>query len=306
MNQRQARANLVQAVQAITDLNWLQYLDAWGFELKRQHPRDHREPGKKEKEQFEDRLAALMRRHWRKQKAAIREKLEWQAPERKELLSPIQDGKLFLVPPIVPERKAIMAPSDIDFDDVFEEDEELIADLIRLLTGASTHGIDLFGQMVEIGMDYTLVNSKAAEWARKYAGDLIKDIDHTTQDVLRNAISAFVETPGFTIRDVMDMLPFSEERSISIAVTEITRSYAEANLIAGQELKREFPDVKIIKMWRTNQDNLVCLICAPLDGMEVEIDEGFSTEEGEGVDGPPIHPNDRCWLEVTTALAELD
>ena len=59
-------------------------------------------------------------------------------------------------------------------------------------------------------------------------------------------------------------------------------------------------------MWRTNQDDLVCLICAPLDGMEVEIDEGFSTEEGEGVDGPPIHPNDRCWLEVTTAFVELD
>src|SRR4030066_1186124 len=137
MSQRQARANLVQAVQAITDLNWLKYLDAWGFELKRQHPRDHREPGKKEKEQFEDRLAALRRRHWRKQKAAIREKLEWQAPERKELLSPIQDGKLFLVPPVVPEQKAIMAPSALRFDDALEDDEELIAELIKLLTGPS-------------------------------------------------------------------------------------------------------------------------------------------------------------------------
>src|SRR4030066_298732 len=278
MSQRQARANLVQAVPAIPDLNWLQYLDAWGFELKRQHPRDHREPGKKEKEQFEDRLAALRRRHWRKQKAAIREKLEWQTPERKELLSPIQDGKLFLVPPIVPERKAIMAPSDIDFDDVFEEDEELIADLIRLLTGASTHGIDLFGQMVEIGMDYTLVNAKAAEWARKYAGDLIKDIDHTTQDVLRNAISAFVETPGFRISDVMDMLPFSEERSMSVAVTEITNAYATANQIAGKEMQKEFPDVRVIKIWYTNNDDLVCEICAPLDGQEREIDEGFGVE----------------------------
>ena len=306
MNQRQARANLARAVQAIADLDWLQYLDAWGFELKRRHPRDHREPGKKEKEAFEDRLAALMRRHWRKQKQAIRERLEWQTPERKALLSPIRDGKLYLIIPDELEHKAIMAPSDIDFDDIFEEDEELIADLIRLLSGAALHGVAIFEELIKIGMDYTLVNAKAAEWARKYAGDLIKDIDHTTRDVLRNAISAFVETPGFTIRDVMDMLPFSEERSMSIAVTEITRSYAEANLIAGQELKREFPDVKIIKMWRTNQDDLVCLICAPLDGMEVEIDEGFSTEEGEGVDGPPIHPNDRCWLEVTTALAELD
>ena len=306
MNQRQARANLARAVQAIADLDWLQYLDAWGFELKRRHPRDHREPGKKEKEQFEDRLAALMRRHWRKQKAAIREKLEWQAPERKELLSPIQDGKLFLVPPVVPEQKAIMAPSDIDFDDAFEDDEELIAELIKLLTGASMHGIALFGQSIDIGMDYTLVNSKAAEWARKYAGDLIKDIDRTTQDVLRNAISAFVETPGFTIRDVMDMLPFSEERSMSVAVTEITNAYATANQIAGKEMQKEFPDVRVIKIWYTNNDDLVCEICAPLDGQEREIDEGFGVEEGEeGLDGPAAHVNCRCWLETSTALAEL-
>ena len=306
MNQQQARTNLVQAVQAIADLDWLQYLDAWGFELKRRHPRDHREPGKKEKEKFEDRLAALMRRHWRKQKAAIREKLEWQTPERKELLSPIQDGKLFLVPPVVPEQKAIMAPSDIDFDDAFEDDEELIAELIKLLTGASMHGIALFGQSINIGMDYTLVNSKAAEWARKYAGDLIKDIDRTTQDVLRNAISAFVETPGFTIRDVMDMLPFSEERSMSVAVTEITNAYATANQIAGKEMRKEFPDVRVIKIWYTNNDDLVCEICAPLDGQEREIDEGFGVEEGEeGLDGPAAHVNCRCWLETSTALAEL-
>jgi len=298
LNQRQARANLVQAVQAITDLNWLQYLDAWGFELKRQHPRDHREPGKKEKEQFEDRLAALMRRHWRKQKAAIREKLEWQAPERKIYNNEnIIDLMYF---------KAILSVADIDFDDAFEDDEELIAELIKLLTGASTHGIALFGQSINIGMDYTLVNSKAAEWARKYAGDLIKDIDRTTQDVLRNAISAFVETPGFTIRDVMDMLPFSEERSMSVAVTEITNAYATANQIAGKEMQKEFPDVRVIKIWYTNNDDLVCEICAPLDGQEREIDEGFGVEEGEeGLDGPAAHVNCRCWLETSTALAEL-
>jgi hypothetical protein len=153
-------------------------------------------------------------------------------------------------------------------------------------------------------MDWTLTNSRAVDWARKYAFDLIKDINKTTLEALQTAISTFVETPGFTIGDVVNMLPYDESRALRIAVTETTRAYAQANKLAGQDLKKEWPDMRIIKTWFTNNDDLVCVKCAPLNGMEVEIDEPFvHPETGEEYDAPPDpHPWCRCWDQVTTDI----
>jgi len=187
------------------------------------------------------------------------------------------------------------------------EDEDELALLIQLLTKNTKDGINLFGQSTGIDIDYTMTNAEAAEWARKYAAKFIKEIDDTTQSALQQAIIAFVETPGFTIGDVMDALPYDEQRALRIAVTEVTKTYAQGQLMAGDQLKKEFPDVRIVKRWYTNNDDLVCDICAPLDGMEIDIDDGFTTEEGsnEGLDSPPAHPNCRCWIDTSTALAEL-
>src|SRR3990172_5230044 len=178
------------------------------------------------------------------------------------------------------------------------EDEDEVAMLIQLRTKNTKDGINLFGQSTGIDIEYTLTNVEAATWARKYAKDFLKEIDGTTQDALQQAIIAFVETPGFTIGDVMDMLPYDEQRALRIAVTEVTRTYAQGQLMAGDQLKKEFPEVRVVKRWYTNNDDLVCEICAPLDGMELGIGEGFTTEadKSAGLDSPPAHPNCRCFI----------
>jgi len=272
-----ARSNLEMAVSRIA-LHVMPMLPDWA--MKR---RDRREPGKHEKEEFEDKLARIMLRLFVKQKEIIEQMLESQEPGRKVTTT------------INPNL----------FDDAFEDDNEILAELFRLLTQAEKHGIELF-KVGKPEIDYTLVNSRAAQWARDYAYTLVGEINDVTRRTLQQAISAFVETPGMTIGDVMDLLPFDKERASRVAVTEITRAYSEANQQAGRELAKQFPDVRVMKKWYTNMDAIVCDICAPLEGMEVEIDEGFSTEKGEGVMGPPIHPNDRCWIDTYTALAELD
>jgi len=101
-----------------------------------------------------------------------------------------------------------------------------------------------------------------------------------------------------TIGDVVNLLPYTESRALLIATTETTRVYAEANLLAGEALKKEYPDVQVIKRFFTNRDDRVCPLCAPLHGQEVEIGETF---EG-GYDGPPIHCGCRCWVETTTRI----
>jgi len=163
--------------------------------------------------------------------------------------------------------------------------------------------VNLFGNNSKVQIDWTLINLRAAQWAREYVYDLIKDINKTTREVMREALSQFVETPGMTLRDVMDMLPFDEDRAQRIAVTEITRVYAKADQMAGEELKEQFPDVRVVKVWFTNNDDRVCELCGPLDNQEVEIDENFYTPEPPYADGnPPRHPNCRCWTETTTKL----
>jgi SPP1 gp7 family putative phage head morphogenesis protein len=232
---------------------------------------------------MEDRLYMLFKRRFKKQLTALRERLEQNYPAKKDNS----------IPPI-------------PIDDIIngEEDSDFVADLIRVISGSAVGGVSLFKQSVNVGMDYTLINDRALDWAQTYSYELIGKatggIDATTRNVVSNVISRFVDTPGFTIGDAINQLSetFGETRARMIAVTEITRAYAQGNQIAGEELKKEFPDVKVVKTWFTNNDDRVCDICGPLDGVEVSIDDQFPG----GFDFPPGHVNCRCFVQTRTRI----
>ena len=141
----------------------------------------------------------------------------------------------------------------------------------------------------------------AAEWAKEHAGELIAEIDQTSADIVKAAIENFISTPGATMQDIIDRLPFDPVRAATIAVTETTNAYAQGQLLLGEELKNEFPDVKITKTWFTNNDEIVCEICNSFDGQEIDIDDQFEYED-ISVDGPAAHVNCRCWTSVTTDI----
>lgn len=239
--------------------------------------RDKREPGKRRKEMAELRLTAIIKRMFRRQKARVAERLEMMHPDRKALN--IQD--------------------DIDLTD-----EEAMAELIAEIIFATRDGVNLFDENMNLTLDYTGTNTEAAEWARKYGYDLVRNIDKLTVDSLQQAISAFVETPGMTIAQVMDMLPFDEQRAIRVARTEITRSYAHGQQMAGEELAKEYPDVKMVKRWYTNEDDRVCPLCEPIAQKEwIPMDEDFYEPEDEYQDGnPPRHTNCRCNVVYSTEM----
>lgn len=261
----QARQNLISAIRLVE------------LAVKR---RDKREPGRKEKEEAEARLARIFRKAFNKQKVVVSSWLENEYWDR-----------LTKADPAIP---------DLDFD------EEDYSDLISQFINMAKKGILLFGTGKPM-IDYTLANAEAVKWAKEYAYSLVKGINETTRDTLRTVVRSFVDTPGFTLGDIMRELPFDEVRAQRIAITETTRAFAEGEMMAGRELRREFPGVRIIKIFYTNADDRVCPVCAPLDGMEVDFEDGFTTEEdkSEGIDAPPAHPGCRCWVETTTALAEL-
>ena len=174
----------------------------------------------------------------------------------------------------------------------------------RKLTDAVTrtvvNGADLGVQIavrqlgtVGFGFDYTLVNTRARDWAREYAGELIKGIDSTTQDVVREALGRWVENAEPLQALIDDLTPaFGPERAERVATTEVTRAFAEGN-------KRIYEESGVVEtwQWQTSQDEIVaqCPICFPMQGEETPVGEDWiHPETGEAI-SIPGHVNCRCW-----------
>lgn len=239
-------------------------------------PRDTREPGRRRKQVADVRLYNVVERIFKMQNLKLSVWL------KARVLSP-------------------GLPMPVDWNAVSDKD---MADLSIILQEARQDGIRLFSEQVQTGIDYTTINARAVRAARAYAGDLIKGINKTSLEAVRNVIAAFAETPGMTVGDVIAQLPFDAERASRIAITEITRAYAEGEMEAGKELKDKYPDVQIVKEWFTNNDEKVCDLCGPLeDAGEVEYDhQWFDPDDYSDGQKPPRHVNCRCWMQTRTKI----
>ena len=141
---------------------------------------------------------------------------------------------------------------------------------------------------VPIGVDWSLVNESASIWAQQYSYDLIGGINTTTQRAVGRAVSNFY-SQGQTIGDLRARLGriYSPVRAEMIAQTEVTRAAAEGEREVVTELAKD--GIKMIEVWQTSNDELVCPICGPRHGKKV----GDGWNRGQG---PPAHPRCRCWI----------
>lgn len=235
--------------------------------------RDPREPHLKQKLSFEKRMGKLMKRVFARQAESLRMQIANAIPGM-----PIKANPKF----------------EIDWTD----DEE--HELVMLLLEAGKDGINMTGSKYGEAFDPAFVNVEAAAWAKRRAGELIKDLDATTTQAISDAISSFIDTPGTTIGDVMDLLPFDDARSMRIAVTEITRAYGESTQMTAEAMAEQFPDLTFEKTWYTNNDDIVCPICGELDGITVALEDEFT----DGVMNPPAHVNCRCWSDTNSSMAK--
>lgn len=156
------------------------------------------------------------------------------------------------------------------------------------LTSAST-----LYQTAPLAIDWTLINNRASQWAQEYKFDLVKGLNNTDRDLLRTEISKYIETPGRTLGELREQLTgsFGSERANNIAVTEVTRAYAEGEAQLADEARAAGLDM--VGNWQTNKDELVCEDCAALDGQETE-------------DKPPKHTKCRCWMNYTWKRKRAD
>ena len=232
------------------------------------YERDPKEPGRKQKIKYDKKFADLMKRIFDRQKEDV-----------------------------TPQIAAALYSKADDFNLDWTEEEE--SEFVSLVMEVYESGVNLFRETVVDGLSDSYINVGMQAAARKYAYDLIKtlgkQLNQTTVEAIRDAISSFAET-GVTIGDVVDKLPFSEDRALRIAVTEITRAYATANQETASELQRDLPDMTFLKTWYTNNDDRVCDICGPLHMTSVLIDDTWG-----GIDNPPGHPN--CILPGNKVIA---
>ena len=126
------------------------------------------------------------------------------------------------------------------------------------------------------------------DWLGNHVPMVTKGIDQTSADVIQKVVSEFRTTPGMTIQDVQSRLSYAYDpnRAKMIAITETTRAASQATT-SYQDYLRE-RGIAMIRVWNTDADELVCPICAPLNG-KTEADWG-----AEYPDGAPAHVNCRC------------
>lgn len=164
-----------------------------------------------------------------------------------------------------------------------------------------------------VGVEWGLVNTAAAEWARSYSAILAGQIEQSSRkaiaDGVRNSIAAFFEDGltfgelqqrlkqdkvlrGLFTNDVKDKLGrvYGPRRAAMIARTEVTRAAAQGELMLVNQYKQD--GIQMRQFWLTRLDELMCEICKPRH----EIEQG----KGEGAaywqDPPPAHVNCRCGI----------
>lgn len=134
-----------------------------------------------------------------------------------------------------------------------------------------------------------VVNERAVEYAKERAAELVKNIRESTRNMLRADIAEAM-ADGWSndeLRDaIMDNYGFSPERADVIARTET--AYAD---VAGNLEGYRASGVVTRKKWITGAG--CCDLCDALNGVTIDLDEDFDTEDGP-IDGPPYHPNCRC------------
>lgn len=171
-----------------------------------------------------------------------------------------------------------------------EHRAELFDALLPVLTQVAQYGVQSGRSALgrsSIGVDWELLDQRAADWARQYTYDLVSGITDTTRDKLQETLSTWIENPApldDLARSITDLrggdgaVLFGPARAEMIASTEATRAVAESRsqafeaagvapaafLPPGHPRCRcyvqpfELPSGERVMVWYTGQDEMVC------------------------------------------------
>lgn len=156
-------------------------------------------------------------------------------------------------------------------------------------------GMDLLPANIRVLSDFGKINHAAAQFAKDYRFQWIKGITETTKKQTQEAFANWVQSgsPLSALEQLLESI-FGDSRAERIAVTEVTRIFAQANMDAW-----ESTGVITSAVWMTAEDDRVCPICEGYAGEHVGI--------GDIDSAPPdaSHPGCRCWLQPVVSEEKL-
>jgi len=190
------------------------------------------------------------------------------------------------------------------------EQQPAVDAIARTLYDAAGAGVNIALDQLErigIGFDYTLVNTRAQDWARKYSYELIAGINDTTKQAVQQAVERWYGNGEPLSALIDDLQPtFSKRRARLIAVTETTKASATGSREGFKE-----SGVATGMVFKTSRDERVCPHCGSLDGKVVGLDGSFYDELAPELqsklkrrfDVPPVHPGCRCRIAAQVVSA---
>ncbi len=142
------------------------------------------------------------------------------------------------------------------------------------------------------GVEWDLINNRAADWARQATLDLETGLTENSKQIIQSGVADFYDQ-RLTLGALQDRLSrtFGPVRAEMIAITETTRAAAQGEKGYADELRKQGAVLKGVI--ETEKDEAVCAICAPLDGKDPEV-EGY----------PPYHPRCRCNVRYEAVLPD--
>ncbi len=138
---------------------------------------------------------------------------------------------------------------------------------------------------VGIGVDWTLINQRAADWALTHTVNFITGIQNTERQTIADLINKFFSSE-WSLEDLagrINSFLFDSRRASQIAITEVTRAAVQAEVATVNILEAEYRFLNFKPFWITANDDRVCEICGPRHMKEID-----------GEDFPPAHVNCRC------------
>lgn len=160
--------------------------------------------------------------------------------------------------------------------------------------GALNAAMGVIQQLLGVGapeVDYTLLNEAAHNYAAQQTFNLVTGVTETSRKALQVEFSEWIASgqPLPALTNALTPL-FGPARADMIAATEITRAYAQSNILAWREYGVD------AQRWQTAVDDIVCPQCGPLHNQEYPLGDDEHT--------PPAHPRCRCYLAPVVRVPE--
>lgn len=172
-----------------------------------------------------------------------------------------------------------------------EMEEEAAALLLLIFIAAH----EITSEYLGVDRSEEQVRTKAEQYAKARAASVAEAHIQHTADRLRKHIEASREQitnitgEAEAVKEKLSTV-LGDERAEGVAVTETTSGISGGQIGSAEDYLEDHPDDAIRYIWRTEKDERVCPICAPLHGKRQEV----WAELFPG--GPPAHPNCRCEL----------